>query len=224
MHIFSGHPHSINTWQQWYQQYNYYTQSNHSTHFNHNNNHNCSSTYSTIYKQQVGHQPIAHPPHPNAGSPSGQGTKLHYNSKVPLGKHTSHLRKRHAPDSPPGRHRSSGLKPATYSRKTAPNPSPTLDEQKAIRKLKEDQSRVVLTAEKGVVMIVMNREDYTDKAQLLLADLNTYKPIKRDPTNKLKNQLSQTLRDIKNQEGLNDSHLPESVPHQWGCQKLMFIW
>ena len=50
----------------------------------------------------------------------------------------------------------------------------------------------------------MDREDYTDKALSLLADTNTYKTISKDPTTKLKNKLSQTLRDIKNQGGLSD--------------------
>ena len=51
-------------------------------------------------------------------------------------------------------------------------------------------------------MVVMGREDYMDKAQILLADPNTYKPITKDPTNRLKVKLSQTLSDIKNQGGL----------------------
>ena len=58
----------------------------------------------------------------------------------------------------------------------------------------------------------MDREDYKGKAQLLLANSNTYNPIKKDPTNKLKNKLSQTFRDIKNQGGLND-HIYRKVYH-----------
>ena len=57
----------------------------------------------------------------------------------------------------------------------------------------------LLTADKGVAMVTVDREDYTDKAHLLLADTNTYEPIPKDPMNKLKNKLPQTLRDIKNQ-------------------------
>ena len=53
-------------------------------------------------------------------------------------------------------------------------------------------------------MVVMDREDYTGKAQSLLADTNTYKTITKNPTKKLKNKLSQTLKDIKNQGGLSD--------------------
>ena len=85
-----------------------------------------------------------------------------------------------------------------------PKPKITLEEQKEIRELKEDQSQVVLTADKGVAMNVMDREGYRDKAHLLLADTNTYKPNTKDPTNKLKNKLSLTLMDIRDQRGLND--------------------
>ena len=44
---------------------------------------------------------------------------------------------------------------------------------------------MVLTAYKGVAMVVMDREDYMDKAQSLLADTTTYKTITKDPTNKI---------------------------------------
>ena len=63
---------------------------------------------------------------------------------------------------------------------------------------------MVLIVDKGVAMVVMDRDDYTDKAQALLADTTTYKTITKDPSNKLKYKLSQMLRDIKNQGGLSD--------------------
>ena len=72
------------------------------------------------------------------------------------------------------------------------------------RNSQDDHSRVVLTADKGVAMAVMDREDYTNKAHQLLSDTNMYKPIPKDPTSKPKNKLAQTLRDIKNQGGLSD--------------------
>ena len=42
-----------------------------------------------------------------------------------------------------------------------------------------------------------------DKTQSLLADTISYKTITKHPTNKLKNKLSQTLRDVTNQGGLS---------------------
>ena len=42
------------------------------------------------------------------------------------------------------------------------------EEYKAIKDLREDHTRVVLTADKGVAMVVMDKQDYTDKALTLL--------------------------------------------------------
>ena len=61
-------------------------------------------------------------------------------------------------------------------------------------------------------MVVIDREDYTDKAHLLLSNTNTYKPISKDPMNKLKNKLDQILRDIKNQGGLSDYNYKKVYP------------
>ena len=84
-------------------------------------------------------------------------------------------------------------------------PNITVDELKAIEELREDQSRVVLTVDKGVAMVIMDKKEYMDKAIGLLSDTNTYRTIPKDPTNKLKNKLIGILKDIKQTGGLKDS-------------------
>ena len=71
---------------------------------------------------------------------------------------------------------------------------------------------MVLTADKGMAMVVMDREDHMDEAQSLPADTTTYKTITKDTTNKIKNKLSQTLRNIKNQRGLGDYNYRRVYP------------
>ena len=44
----------------------------------------------------------------------------------------------------------------------------TKEEQQAIRKLKKDENRMVLTADKGVSLVVIDKEDYIKKAEYLL--------------------------------------------------------
>ena len=73
----------------------------------------------------------------------------------------------------------------------------SVQEHRAIKELGEHLSRVVLTADKGVALVVMDKQDYMDKALSLLTDTNTYRTINKDPTTKLKNQLICTLKDIK---------------------------
>ena len=47
----------------------------------------------------------------------------------------------------------------------------------------------MLRADKGVALVVMDKQDYISKAEALLAT-PAYKTITRDPTNKLKAQQS----------------------------------
>ena len=51
----------------------------------------------------------------------------------------------------------------------------------------------MLTADKGVAMVVMDRKEYIDKATNLLSH-PVYKTIERDPINKLKAKLITLLR------------------------------
>ena len=53
---------------------------------------------------------------------------------------------------------------------------------KAIRELKKNTSRMVLTADKGVSLVVMDTAEYKKKAEELLQQA-TYQPILTPPPN-----------------------------------------
>ena len=57
---------------------------------------------------------------------------------------------------------------------------------RALKELKQDKSRVILTVNKWVAMVVLDKQDYTNKAHDLLAQRNPYRPLTVDPTNKHK--------------------------------------
>ena len=59
-----------------------------------------------------------------------------------------------------------------------PKPNLNKEERKALSQLSKDQDRVILTADKGVAMVVLDKEDYISKAQELLSQL-MYKEIPR---------------------------------------------
>ena len=44
----------------------------------------------------------------------------------------------------------------------------TKEEHQALRQLKKDENRMVLTADKGVSLVVLDKEDYIQKAEELL--------------------------------------------------------
>ena len=62
------------------------------------------------------------------------------------------------------------------------------EEKKALEELREDQDRMVLTPDKGVAFVVVDRKEYQEKIEGLLATL-AYRAITMDQTNKLKAQL-----------------------------------
>ena len=61
-------------------------------------------------------------------------------------------------------------------------------ECRALTELKQDSSGVVITADKGVAMVIMDQQDYTNTVQALLQDTNTYKILSKEPTSRLKKQ------------------------------------
>ena len=82
-----------------------------------------------------------------------------------------------------------------------PKPNITKEEAKAIRELKNDNTRIILTTDKGVSMVVLERKDYIKKAEELL-NQPTYRAIPSDPTTKHKKTSSlHYLRPSKQKEG-----------------------
>ena len=83
---------------------------------------------------------------------------------------------------------------------------------RALTQLKQDNTRVVLTMDKGVAMVIMDQRDYNTKAQILLQDTNTYKVLPKDPTPTLKNKLINLLKDIKQSGGLSIQKYKQLYP------------
>ena len=85
-------------------------------------------------------------------------------------------------------------------------------QHRALTQLKQDNNRVVLTADKGVAMVIMDQQDYNTKAQALLQDTNTYKVLPKDPTPQLKNKLITLLKNIKQTGGLSTQKYKQLYP------------
>ena len=65
-----------------------------------------------------------------------------------------------------------------FKDKKGPTRNTTRKEREAIKTLREDSSHVVLTADKGVALVVMDKSQYIDKCMALLNDTKVYKPCK----------------------------------------------
>ena len=101
----------------------------------------------------------------------------------------------------------------------------TKQEKIGLSQLKMDKERVILTADKEVAMVIMDREEYNSKAQELLTS-PAYKSLPRDPANKIKAQLITKLRRIKKgsilDEGTYRAMYPTScvLPKFYGLPKI----
>ena len=70
---------------------------------------------------------------------------------------------------------------------------------------------MVLTVDKGVAMVVLDKEDYIQKAGNLL-EQSVYKTIDRDPTNSIKAKLAQILRRLKREIGMDEGMYKAMYP------------
>ena len=94
-----------------------------------------------------------------------------------------------------------------------PRPSSNISKQeyKALKELKEDKKRIILTTDKGVSLVIMDRTEYKKKAEELL-NTGTYKKIPEDPTKKQKNKLISILKNIKAEGGLKEETYRKLYP------------
>ncbi|CAI2738566.1 unnamed protein product, partial [Dicrocoelium dendriticum] len=73
----------------------------------------------------------------------------------------------------------------------------TRQEKEAMNTLKSDETIIILPADKGRMSVIMNREDYIEKATRLLNDTTTYRCIDTDPTSQLTNKVNKTLKQLQ---------------------------
>ena len=92
-----------------------------------------------------------------------------------------------------------------------PKPNLTMQERLGLAQLKKDKDRVILTADKGVAMVVMDREDCITKAESLLSQ-PAYRFIPRDPTNQIKAKLITKLRRVKKDNNLEEGMYKAMYP------------
>ena len=100
-----------------------------------------------------------------------------------------------------------------------PKSNLTKEESIGLAQLKKDKDWVLLTADKGVAMVLMDREDYIRKAESLLTQ-PAYKTIDRDPTSKIKAKLITTVRKIKKDTNLDEGTYKTMYPT--GCMPPKF--
>ena len=152
--------------------------------------------------QKVGTQSIKNPT--NRRPREGTGPNFAVVTKPPVGKYISQIERVCQQLDQGKAEELRGETKAILKNIRPPRPNIQKKEEKAIQELRKDQSKIVLTADKGVAMVVLEKDDYTRKSEDLLKK-NTYRELAADPTNKYKNKLISLLKTIKSQGGINNT-------------------
>ena len=84
--------------------------------------------------------------------------------------------------------------------------------------LRKDNNRMIVTADKAVSLVVLNKEDYVKKAEELL-NQSTYRTIPSDSTAKYKNKVVNLLKTMKAEGGISDAVYRRLYPTGAGCPK-----
>ena len=100
-----------------------------------------------------------------------------------------------------------------------PKPNLTYSQRRALHDLKDDDSIVILPADKGNATVAMDRSQYSDKMSILLQDEDTYHRITLNPTTRIEKQLSEAINSLYRKELISDStfkrlNLQHSYPPQ----------
>ena len=96
------------------------------------------------------------------------------------------------------------------------------EEIEAMKQLKADKDHMVLTADKGVALVVIDKIDYIKKAKELLQDTTTYRTIQGDPTSRLKNKLINIMKKVKAETGMQENTYRKMYPT--GGQSSKVLW
>ena len=89
--------------------------------------------------------------------------------------------------------------------------------------LKKDPDRLVLSANKGNCVLVMDRQQYHDKALSLLNNKSTYAVLNSDPTSKTQRKLNKMSLDLKKAGKITDSTFKMSYSSDGLCPRFYHL-
>lgn len=94
-------------------------------------------------------------------------------------------------------------------------------ERRAIKQLGDDESILILSADKGRATVVMVRQNYECKIRLLLEDSNTHKKLPKDPSQCLERKMNAMLLELGKKGSLSEQ-LYIRLRSSAGCTPLLY--
>ena len=77
------------------------------------------------------------------------------------------------------------------------------EERIAMKELNEDGTIIIVPADKGKCLVVMDKDEYVRKMEMKLSDINTYRKNDDDPTIRIKKELATKLKEIHDSKDID---------------------
>ncbi len=98
-----------------------------------------------------------------------------------------------------------------------PHHNININERKVLKDLRQDTTRIIMKADKGNCLVIMNRDEYDKKMENLLKDEATYTVIPKSPFKQIERELNAMLLNLKNQKKIPENtyrnlHSSNAIP------------
>ena len=89
----------------------------------------------------------------------------------------------------------------------------TKSEHLALENLRKDNDHIIVTADKGVALVVMDKTKYITKCKALLQDNSFYQHLSKDTSPTIHKELIKILQDYKNNNFISETEYTQLRPH-----------
>ena len=89
----------------------------------------------------------------------------------------------------------------------------TKAEHLALENLRKDKDCIIVTADKGVALVVMDKMEYITKCEALLQDNSVYQDLSKDTSPTIHKELVKILQDYKNNNLISETEYSQLRPH-----------
>ena len=102
--------------------------------------------------------------------------------------------------------------PNTFTNKPI-NTNITKAEYLVLENLRKDNDHIIVTADKGVVLVVMDKTEYITKCEALLQDNSVYQHLSKDTSPTIQKELIKILKEYKNNNFISETEYTQLTPH-----------
>ena len=89
----------------------------------------------------------------------------------------------------------------------------TKAEHLALENLRKEKECIIVTADKGVALVVMDKTEYITKCKVLLQNNSVYQHLSKDSSPTIHKELIKILQDYKNNSFISETEYTQLRPH-----------